>query len=123
MFRDGQKVRLRVDVTIEYIDPKFDGPSLSPQDYARICDSLRLVAGTIGAFGRYWVHIPSLNILTPSTKETGLCDVVLGRALHYCATMSPDALELADAAAALTPLGDCVDVRALEGDHYFRREV
>src|SRR4051812_28173531 len=121
-FGAGQSVRLTRDVTFRFIDPKWDGPWLSPDDYERVEESLVLLAGTVAVFDTYLTYVASLHVATPGKRPTNQCDIVVGLHRRIRATVSPDALALVEPGVEPTPLPRCVDSERLPLDHFFRAD-
>lgn len=115
----GQKVRFVRDTDTHFVDPRFLYPGIDYDEYARLHEPHRVLAGTIGRFECFLAHIEGLSIVTETSAKTPLCEVGLGRTRHWEARVPADAIEACDPALELTPLCGCVDRTLLAPTHCF----
>jgi hypothetical protein len=115
----GQKVRFVRDTDTHFVDPRLVHSGLDYDEYARLHEPHRVLAGSIGTFQAYLVLIEGLSVVTETAAETPLCEVILGRTRCWEARVPADALEPCDPALEVTPLPGCVDRTLLPPDHCF----
>ncbi|HEY7374449.1 MAG TPA: hypothetical protein VIF57_19955 [Polyangia bacterium] len=115
----GQKVRFLRDTDTAFVDPRFEYPGIDYEEWDRIHEPHRVLAGSIARFASFLAHIEGLSIVTDTTAETPLCEVVLGRTRFWEARVPADAIEACDPALEVTPLCGCVDRTLLPPTHCF----
>jgi hypothetical protein len=117
--RRGQKVRFVGDVNTHFVDPRFLYAGIDDEEYARLHEPHRVLAGSVACFDAYLVQVEVLSIVTETTTQTPLCEVTLGRTRFWGARVPADALEPCDRAVEVTPLCGCVDSTLLPPTHCF----
>ena len=118
----GQKVRFVRDTDTHFVDPRLVHPGIDDDAYTRLHEPHRVVAGSIACFGAYLVHIEGLSIVTETTAQTPLCEVILGRTRSWEARVPAEAIEPCDPTLEVTPLCACVDSTLLPATHCFRED-
>jgi hypothetical protein len=115
----GQKVRFVRDTDTHFVDPRFEYPGIDYDEYARLHEPHRVLAGSVGCFEAFLVHVGGLSVVTETTAETPLCEVILGRTRRWQARVPAEAIEPCDPALEVTPLCGCVDRTLLPPTHGF----
>jgi hypothetical protein len=115
----GQKVRFVRDTDTHFVDPRFVHAGIDYDEYARLHEPHRVLAGSIGRFEAYLVHVEGLSVVTESNQETPLCEVLLGRTRCWEARVPADAIEPCNPAGEVTSLCGCVDRTLLPPAHCF----
>jgi hypothetical protein len=118
----GQKVRFVRDTDTHFVDPRFLHAGIDYDEYARLHEPHRVLAGSVACFETFLLHVEGLSVVTESTTETPLCEVILGRTRCWEARVPADAIEPCDPATEVTPLCGCVDSTLLPPEHCFRED-